>query len=108
ARSAKPANDGTVIPLTSRGTSLLQTFSPVDIPSDSATNAPVTVRAKGNVRVRAESTENILSLSFAGAFSNNASIAGTLGIWALVPTTQAFIGSFADVQAGGTVQVRPR
>jgi hypothetical protein len=108
ASSKALADAGTAITLTSRGTSLLQTFRPVDVPADAPLNAPVTVRSRGNVRVRAESTENVLSLSFAGAFSNNASIAGTLGIWALIPTTQASIGTFADVQAGGSVQVSAR
>ncbi|MFO0880817.1 MAG: hypothetical protein U0840_26095, partial [Gemmataceae bacterium] len=109
ATSASAAAAGTAVTLTSRGVGLLHSFRPVTLPVNVAGSAPGTVRAKDNVRIRAESTEQVLSVSIAGAggFTGPA-VAGSIGTWTQVLTTEASIGEQADVQAGSNVQVSAR
>ncbi|RKY41296.1 MAG: hypothetical protein DRP85_06715, partial [Candidatus Makaraimicrobium thalassicum] len=63
------------------------------------------VQAKQDVRVEADSQEEIISIAAAGAGGGVAGVAGGVDVYVLTLTTKAFIASGANVDAGGSVSV---
>src|SRR5262249_14364926 len=63
------------------------------------------VHAQGDVKVRADSEENILSISAAAGIGGTAGVGASISTWTVLPTTRAYIGTFAQVYTVGNVLV---
>jgi hypothetical protein len=96
---------GTPITLTSAGSGSAQQFTAVSIPASGTTGAKAVVDAGGDVRVRADSEENVVSVSAAGAGSGGVAFGASIGSYTLNVTTTADVGSGSTVFAHGNVQV---
>jgi hypothetical protein len=96
---------GSAIPLTSGGSSSSQQFTAVNIPPVSTTSNAAVVDAGGDVLVRADSNEAVVSVSAAGAGAGGVAFGSSIGTFVVNDTTNAYIGQKATVYAGGNVQV---
>jgi hypothetical protein len=68
-------------------------------------DASATVNTTNNVKVQALSDEDITSISGAVSAGGSAGIAGSAGVYTMNPTTKAFVGNQAVVNADGSVVV---
>src|SRR5262249_52497997 len=105
AATADDATAGKAITLTSPGTGTAQQFTPVNVPPITTDSTAAVVKAGGDVLIRADSEENIVSVSVAGAGAGIVGVAGSIGVWVVNVGTTAYIGSGATVHAGGNVLV---
>jgi hypothetical protein len=96
---------GTPITLTSAGSSSQQQFTAVNLPAAGTTSTAAVVHASGDVDVRADSQENVVSVAAAGAGGGTVAFGASIGSYTLIINTLADIGSGATVLAQGNVHV---
>jgi hypothetical protein len=105
AATAADAQAGNAITLTSAGSSSTQQFTAVNTPPAGASSTAAKVDAGGDVAVRADSQESVVSISAAGAGSGGVAFGASIGSFTVNDTTKAYVGSGATVYADGNVRV---